>query len=1499
MNAPETPAATTVRKPRRGRKIAFMVVGGLLLVLVALVAFAPAIASSIAPGIIESQAAAQLNGTVKVDAVKLSWGGPQRIGPVTVRDAAGKDVATVNADASIGLLALAGGLGDLGTVKLSGKANVVRAADGTTNLEGLMKPGKPAAAPAPGAKPGAPAKLPPNLKLRVIVEKFDVDLADAQLAERTGGQIQTVQLRDLKADTTLVVGGTSDIDMKLTAQTSGTGGPGKGGSLTLKGTIADFSDASGTLTLDKARVDAKVNATELPVAVIDALGGMGGKLAGVVGPTLAAQVDIIGGMAGGDATIKISGEHLKVDGVAKLANNTLTTPTPITIAASGKGLAALEPDLRKMLADQKGVSPLTIGEFPDVVISVSDVNVKLPTGGAKMDLRGSSLAALVKTTRAAGTVVLSDGQAAQAFELRPLELKLAAPDLGGPVRVTGQSSALVGGEPAGAMDIDLTLSGLLDAGGAPVAGLPGGLAGKVALTGLRTVLAQPLAASSGIDLPTDIGPTLDVNLTASTQGTAAAGELPPTNLQFAITSAKLTGNGAVVLSTTGVRALGDGISIRLAGAGALASKFVKPESGIAISSTGSGGDLGVKLTNLSLPLTKDRKPIFDKTEGKLDVTMGGLSVKMTDPTNPGWASAPIDLGSVSLGALLRAGASPHADLNAALSYGGQAFTGVGSFDLVGLFSPDGMSIRADKVRPVGALELKNVPTAIAGVTSKPGAGALDLPGLLRETVGPLLNVQLTTQPSKKLEGGLDMTLTGRGDHLSAELSAALSDTALAIAGAQVESTMAPGTAEYLIKTFAPDMAKSGPAPKLAGPARLVMSVDPLTIPLENMSPKLDKVGEAGVRVSLAGQTIIEGLMLPESKDAAGVVTPARAMGPVGVEDFKLAARAPVGALMGGGSAPVKADLSANLLAGGSRGAEKLATLTGNVDGTIAGGKPGKINAVLKLDSIGVAAMDKFLAPALGQEGMMLGALGADGAVHTTVQMDGSGESMVIAASVLARFKQVAMQNPIQLTVLPDQFALLAPGEFTWYPQPAFLTSLLAKPAAAGAQATAQSAVKAAAGQPAAGQSAPGGQMTVQAIGPINVKLSRLAIAKSVAATGNQASIGPLKPGIFRLGLSASVSGAVVKLEDGKTFKVAGLTTDATDEKDGAINFAVTINGAELIDEKGVAQAPVPTSGIRGNVVGLADAGGNINAAAAVISAVAQVPTFPTALIDALARQDGLLVDALGPTVTLDAKADRVSMDPAKGGGTLSATAKSAFANASLQGKLEKGLFISTAPLSMTLTRIQPSLSQRFVKGLPIVASVEKTEKELPASVVGNGLQVPLDNNLSKLAGNFVLEPGEVRFKTGGGFSKFLGAISQKQEGTIGKKLKPLTVNIVSGVAKYQRWELPVGEFSVQTEGTIDLVQRRLEVYTYVPFAALSDEAAGAFKASLGNVPVLSDVLKAATLMPFKTSGSFDNPKTEPDLEQFVKEFGKSIRPDELLKKGLEEGLGDLFKKKGK
>jgi hypothetical protein len=1478
------PATPPSGKSGTGRKL---VLGGLVaivLVLMLVVGFLPTIASALAPGIIESQASAQINGTVKVTDVSLSWAGPQNIGQVQVRDKDGNDVATMKAVASLGIIDLLGGIGDLGEIKLSGKANLTRHADGSTTLDQLMVK-HPAAAAAPGATGGSktasqPTTLPKNLKVRVKIDGFDLGVRDEMLGAQTNGAVSGFEIKGLAAEALVQVGGTSQVELKAQANTLGAGGSSvPGGALVIQGKVTGWSDAAGLLTLDRASVDANVQATDLSMSVVDAIAGLGGKLTSAVGEKLNATIVAQGGLTGGNVDIKASGANLSIAGNATVKDNLLTTPTPITIKASGKGLEAFRGDLEKAV----GKDMLTVAAMPDVEIAVRDVKIKLPANGGALDLRGSSLAATVQTGELRGTMKLDPNGAAQALELKPFRAEVAAPDLGGTVRLTAGTAASIGGQPAGSFDINVTAAGLLDKNGAPTPGMPGSLNGVVALKGVRTAIAQPFAAASGLDLPTDIGPTIDAEISAQT----AAGDgasLPPTTIQIKAVAQSLDVGGSVQVSATSIRTVGDGISLRVRQAGAIATKLAPKDSGLSIVAGPGGGtgDLTAKVAGLSVPLDASRKPIAGKAEGKVEVAMGSASMRLLDK-GTGQTNA-IDLTSFGFTASARPGASPRVELNSVMGYSGQPFTIAGGFDLAGLFATDGVTLTPDRIRPLGRLDIKGLPTAlaqIAGGKAEPGKPSLDLPALLRDVVGPTADIMVSTQPTKQLENGLDVTGTMRSNGVSADLAGAFSDTELAIKTAQVEATMSPKSADSLIRTFAPDVAngKAGlGSPRLGGPARAVVSIGAFKVPMKNSAPDLSTLDSFDVTATLPGNVVVEGLALAGKPDARGVAGPATVLGPVGIADLKLTTKVPASVASGQSTAakPMRVDVTARLMGAGpgapASGVQKLADMSAGVSTNLLGTAPsGATAAGLKFRDVNSAALDRFMAPLLGlaqnDVGMASGVLGERANLSVDVALDAPTTKQPAWTPTFAALEieapRVKTTKPIKLSTKNEVLALAEATELSIDADPQWLTAMLGKPNASGAR-----------------------QLTVEKIGKISVNLQQLAIA-----TPKDPTMGPMKPGVFKLGAAFAARSADLKLEDGKRVRIEDLSADVRSADNNAIDFVLSIGSTQLTDATG-AQPAAKESQIKATVRNLADAKGNVQAEKAEITAQGKVPALPTALVDALANQGGMIAAALGPTVALDIRADKFTLDPAKPGGSLRASAVASRADASLSGRIDGKVFAFDGPLNAKVTEITKDLSDKLIKGVPVVESIIKSRDLQPATVVGEGLRVPLDNQMSNLNGKVTLDPGELKITSGGTFARFLKLAKVDPSTQIGKKLDPLVVNFQGGVATYERYTLPVGEFKFESEGKIDLVSNTIDAYTYVPFAALTDEAGSAFTGAINKIPGLGETIQALTLMPFHTTGSLNSPQTKPDVEKFAKEFIKKLNPDDLIKKGV-----DLFKDK--
>ena len=376
----------------------------------------------------------------------------------------------------------------------------------------------------------------------------------------------------------------------------------------------------------------------------------------------------------------------------------------------------------------------------------------------------------------------------------------------------------------------------------------------------------------------------------------------------------------------------------------------------------------------------------------------------------------------------------------------------------------------------------------------------------------------------------------------------------------------------------------------------------------------------------------------------------------------------------------------------------------------------------------------------------------------------------------------------------------------------------------------------------------------------------------------------MMPGVFDLDLSLTTPGVELTAKDGTATRVTGLkiSADRSDTGPGGVRFALAIDQAQAGSSPPVTNIRVP-----GSVADLADAKGNITPDNAKLTVVGELPAVPTVLLDTLAAQNGLLVEALGPVTTIKLNADRFG----KPGGKLTALATSARASFDLAGAVKDQAFTNNpdSPLKIGVSEITQDLSKRLVKGLPLFGSVEKSPKDRPASVTGTALKIPLSNDLSKLDGDFVIDPGEINFQIAGDFADIvaapiLNAAKANSSGVAGKKLTPMNVSIRSGVMTLARWSVPIGEFSIGMDGTVNLATGAIDFTTYLPAGAVALEKLKLPAGSLG-----ADVIKNAVI-PVRTRGTTTNRKTAVDTEAAAKELLKGLDPGKLLDKGLKDLL---------
>lgn len=1451
-----TTPASTASAPRRKRRTLWWVLAALLVIVALGLLLLPTIASSIAPGIVESKANAAINGTIKLSDVSLSWFGPQKAGPVTLFDDAARPIAKVNVEASPGLLGLVSGAMsgslDIGTVRLAGNADIIRRKDGSTNLQAALAPRggtaaqQPAAAP-PG--PGEPGTLPRGLNARAVIEDFDVTVTDE--SQPAGSPARDVWLHDLKGEAAIATGGPA------VAKLDGAVGAGLGagatkGALKIDATINNLSDAAGHLTLGRADFNVDINATGLPVALADALAGQGGRLVTGLGDTLEARVSATGNMNQGNADLSVTTPRASAAGSLAMADQAISTTRPLEIRARGSALSALAPTLDESLAK----SGLKLETMPDVAASVENLKVKLPRDG-KLDLRGASATVTVKTTQASGSLALPapEGQQAQArpFTLAPLEARIESADLAGPVRLTAATRATLGGQPAGSFTADLTAGGLLDAGGAPIAGPPRTLQGSVAVKGIATDIAQPFVAGTGIDLPADIGPSMDITLNASSElAEAKPGALPATDLDLALASGKLNAKGGFRLSERAIQSRGGDFTLRLDPAGQLISRFVNPDTGIRLDPAGS---VLVVLKNLDVPLSPaDRKPALDRAAGRIEIWTGHFRLT---PTVEG--VSPIEVSDFNIMTTLAPAKPPHVELVSNMRQDQADFKLAGQLDLLGAFDALQPSAKPRPpntlpVRPSGRIDFVRVPTSLARfalartappadqATDQAAGSPLDIAGLIRDVVGPTINLRLLTTADAGRPDALTADLTLSGERLEAQAKAALSSTKADVSGVNAKTTLTAATLDTLLATFAPTITDR---PRLTGKATAQLVVDPISIPLKpGFQPDLAAAGKAGLRLTLPGQTIVQGLKIPGAEGQ-----PPRDLGPMGVEDLNIAATTTVAALMGTTPQRAEATVAGKLLSGPQ---DRLLTLSGGGSTQLTGGTPtGPITANLKIEQGRTAGLDKILA----QPGLLSGALGDSLGADLSVVLGPPVESGTrsINAEATVRAPRLSMDQPLKVSVLPDRITVDQPTRINWQLGAAWANQHLLKP------------------DPATGQV----PLKLTQDAGVRLTIDRAAIAQGVG-------VGPFKPGIFQADVSAEVPAAAMELSGGERVALEGIRVKlASEPTGGPVKFDLLVAGAT------VGSSPKASNlGLQGRVDQLATPEGQFSTQTAQVTADGNIPALPTALIDALAQQQGLLVDALGPIVQATLSAEQFGMNS----GRLAFNARSERAEAAVKGRVENKVFILEQPLNVTIVEVTPELSARFVKALPSVGQIEKSRQDAPGVIRSPDLRIPLDGNMSHLNGAITLDPGEASFSSSSDFAKFLKIVSMRTDSRIGRRLQPLNVFIDSGVANYEDWELPIGEFNLKSRGTINLVEKTVDVITYIPAGALTGEVVGVFGGAIGKIPGVGQIITDATMLPFRTRGTFEKQKTEPDLELFAKEFVGQIRPDRIIEKGLQDLL---------
>jgi len=1297
-----TPSNATASPKRSKLKLALLIVaGGTVALGLGIILLGPTIASSVAPGIINSAAKGKINGTLTVSNVSLSWTGPISIGSIELKDPAGQVVALLSVESSMGILKALGGIGDLGTLKLGGNVDVISTvkADGSRQLNLLD-----AVATPPGTTPGplataagaaAPTKLPPQLA--AVLDITGINITYAEKATPTAAAVKQASIDKLKGLIRFAAagpkGGTASIELDSGLSSFVGSAPSTPGAMKVRAVIDGITGADGALTIAKAKTQSTIDITGLPMGLVDALADQNGLLSGAIGQSLTLKAGIDGDMQNATASIDASASNLTAAGAVKIASSRLTLDKPIYILIKDTSFIAALPAGKRAL-DQAGISVTT---YPSINLAVTKLD--LPTDPAA-DMSAGVVDIALSTTATSGTVAQASTTtgtkpAARNFTAAPLTINLSTARLADGVSLTGGTSAMLDGASAGKLTIIAKATGLLDPAGKPRTAGPDGIDANIAIDGFSTTLIQPFITAAGapLRLSEDVGPTLQLSAklnatgmagpTSASASTATTAAARKATADLTVSSQNLT--VAAPLSIDGDLLTSRGtISLKIAKVSGALGRILADRAADSGITTSGDGQVDVTITDLRYLLTPAKPATAAASatsgpsnsfgpSGKIAASISDLTVSMLAApsvavTAAGATPQPVPAGqpateriTVRLDALSFSAALASSTTGAATG----ATTGPAALPKIdingrlihtGLRGPQVITILGDIASPVvtGATELpsigsarlvgniaiNDVPAELLRKLSKQTATAQ---GLFDGLLGDTINITLATA-STATEQNINLTVVGRGADngpTSASIKAALGAEAIKLGEFKLTTNITDAVLRGGLQFAGANEADLNGA-RLSGPAKVQIDVTPMSIPLARAAAGNDgKPGKFTLSPDFARST----------ETAVATVT----VGDVAVSGAKIGDQIISGGLKNvaaTGKLPLKslapnktgtdlaeATLSATII----RDNATVATLAGSgkflPDGS-------SIDGTLSLKDIDGRQADTFL----GKPGYITGAIGDTGNVTITAKRSSAAAPLAVTLAAITP-KLKAEDLALTMDQTAGTVSITAGKPITWAADGKWLSDNLLAPKPAAATSAA----------PAAAPT----QLTVTNSPNISVAIRSLkfALPKPESAPGRNDGTGPLKPGVFAMDIGAEIDRltADVKAASARQpdkLDLSGISIKLSQDTPGTIALASNIKslvsapaaaalapGAPRNAAAPVAPAPQTITDINlgGTAVNLADGNGNIKADAARFNLTFVEKAIPTAFL-ALLGVDSVsnLENLLGKILNVSANATNVS-----------------------------------------------------------------------------------------------------------------------------------------------------------------------------------------------------------------------------------------------------------------
>jgi len=1095
-------------------------------------------------------------------------------------------------------------------------------------------------------------------------------------------------------------------------------------------------------------------------------------------------------------------------------------------------------------------------------------------------------------------------------------------------------------------------------------GLPAELTGSLSAQRVSTALAQaildglsPPAADSAspalpIDLPSDVGPTLDLTLAFRAAAAQPAPAAPASgqpadraiDADLLLDAANLRVTAPLRLASN-VLTSREPVRAELRAAGNLARRVLSRGTPAGQSpALALAGDPPVTLivADLRFPLDAaapgtsplDRAALNARVEiGRFDASLASAP-----------AAGPIAATSLTADLAMAPGAVTRARASAALTHAAAPFTLDTDLALPGLSqalastAPNALIPGVGPLRIQGAIRVTDAPASLARFAPQdsrptpPAARSADsppalLPTLVNGLVGTKTSLTLTFEPGTKPADPQAVLLAVTGEGLTASLTADLAADQARVRAFSADATVRPDTVAAVLRA-AGQTADDPRAIRVRGPARVALSAQPFAIPFATgtLNPDWSRAPDAQLALAIREPLLLTNIPAGDRALSGGL------------RNAQAAATFPLSSLRAGAQPGqgAKANFSATLLQ-----AEGQPVGDAALQATVAPDRSA-VDLTATLTGLDTAAIDTML----DRPGLISGALGATAdlsaqarqslapaAANTPATPTATAPStQPLRAKVQVTKSPRLATDPLDVIIDDTRIALAAPAKLNWTLDPAWADRYLL------------------AGTPDKPQS-------FRLIGPtaLAVDLRALSISKPESA-GDLVLTGPFKPGIFALDARATAPRLQIQPLDAATppatpaapqppVTLEGVAIEAASNPLNQITF--TLRAASVASAAAGAPASQPVT-LTGALKDAAASNGALDTEHLAADLNLQAPAVPTALIDSVAGMNGRLAELLGPNLRAALTTTNLSRKPGSQGQVAidirsfrpptSEPAALVFLDAPTRDGVV--LIQPAKPVRLELAEFNVGEQSPLIQTLGIVASMSKDRLDPagqpnPARITSANLRLPLGwrrGERQQLNGDIDVALGTVNYRLRTGFSNLISSSMLKDVSRSAQQppMKPFRVTIRDGVAEYSGVEIPIrvgiglGEeiVNIPLSGRVDLVNETIDAEASLPLELVSSTVLSVLP--IGVSDIRKDLLgfmerdpKAAVdsaqqaraqksrgiRVPVRVRGPMNSPRFDVDVDLFGVRSGNLLQ--ELAKspaktiEGIQDAvrdIGDLFKK---